>query len=229
MFEPDDFYHALIVSCQAAEGSPLNLPEAMALMAVAAAEGGARGIRANGPDHIAAIKAAVALPVIGLLKRHIDGYPVYITSSLADAESIANAGADLIAIDATFRPRPGGATPGELISHIRNDLGLPVVADIDCVAAASAAAEAGATFVATTLSGYTGPAEMGSIPLGPDIDLVSEIAQLVSDCPVIAEGRYQFPQQLAEAFRAGAFAVVVGEAITNPTAATRRFASAIPR
>jgi N-acylglucosamine-6-phosphate 2-epimerase len=44
----------------------------------------------------------------------------------------------------------------------------------------------------------------------------------------VAEGRYASPEQVRAAFTAGAFAVVVGTAITNPVALTQRFAAAAP-
>ena len=222
----EQLHRALIVSCQAPEGSVLNQTSAMALMAVAAAAGGARGVRANGPANIAAIKAVISLPVIGLLKRDVPGSPVYITPTFADARLVAEAGADLVAVDATLRTRPDGATAGDLIRRIRDELTLPVVADVDGIAAAEMAARAGADFVATTLSGYTdGSTQINT--LGPDLSLVRQLVTLIR-CPIIAEGRYHQPQQLKEAFDAGAYEVVVGEAITDPVALTRRFVREVP-
>ena len=55
----------LIVSCQALPDEPLYSPIYMSAMARAAALGGAAGIRANGADNIAAIRAAVSLPILG--------------------------------------------------------------------------------------------------------------------------------------------------------------------
>ena len=86
------------------------------------------------------------------------------------------------------------------------------------------AREAGAAAVATTLSGYTGP---GAPPEGPDVELVAGLAARV-DCPVVAEGRYASREQVRAAFAAGAFAVVVGTAITNPVALTQRLAAGTP-
>ena len=170
-FDSEQLRHALIVSCQAAQGAPLDDPTAIALMAASAEVGGARAIRANGPEHVAAIKAAVTIPVIGLTKRRVEGFPVYITPALADADHLAEAGADLIAVDGTADPRPGGATVTELIRHIREVLAIPVIADIDGREAAIAARDAGADLVATTLSGYTG--ERHAAPdAGPDVGLV---------------------------------------------------------
>src|SRR5512138_808681 len=102
------FRGGLIVSCQALEDEPLHGAPIMAAMARAALEGGASGIRANGPADIAAIRAAVDLPLIGLYKADITGSPVYITPTLEHAGAAAEAGADIIALDATLRPHPRG-------------------------------------------------------------------------------------------------------------------------
>jgi N-acylglucosamine-6-phosphate 2-epimerase len=208
----------LVVSVQAPGGSPLAAPSHLAAMARAAASGGAAGIRAV---EVAAVKDAVDLPVIGLRKRRVEGSDVYITPSLEDARAAAVAGADIVAVDATLRPRPDGVSLAALVS----ELPVPVLADVDCLEAGIAAREAGAAVVATTLAGYTGS---GSTPSTPDINLVEAlVAEL--DCPVFAEGRIATPEQARAAFDAGAFAVVVGTAITDPVALTRGFAAAARR
>lgn len=214
----------LIVSCQAPAGSPLEGPATMTLLARAAVLGGAGGIRARGAHDVAAIKAAVAVPVIGLVKRPVADSPVYITPAFSDAYELVAAGADLVAIDATLRPRPGGVTAAELIARIQGELGVGVVADVDSVRAGRAAAEAGATAVASTMAGYTGHPRGRH---GPDVTLVRRLVAAVA-CPVIAEGRYATPRQVAAAFAAGATAVVVGAAITDPVSLTRRLVSAAP-
>ena len=213
----------LVVSVQAPPGSPLAAPEHMAAMARAAAAGGARAIRTKGAADVRAIKAAVALPVIGLRKRELAGTPVYITPELRDAGEIATAGADAIALDATLRPRAGGLSAADFIARLRTDLALPLLADVDEFEAGVAAREAGADAVATTLSGYTG----GAVPEQPDLELVRRLAAAL-DCPVVAEGRYASPELVRAAFEAGAHAVVVGTAITDPLTLTRRFAAATP-
>lgn len=215
----------LIVSCQAPAGSPLAGSAVMALLAQAAVAGGAAGIRARGADDVAAIKAVVTVPVIGLVKRPVADSPVYITPTFSDAAGLAAAGADLVAIDATLRARPDGVPAADLIARIIHELGVGVVADVDSVRAGRAAAEAGATIVASTLAGYTtGRASGGR----PDIALVRRLARALP-CPIVAEGRYATPAQVAGAFSAGALAVVVGAAITDPVALTRRLAAAAPR
>jgi N-acylglucosamine-6-phosphate 2-epimerase len=214
----------LVVSCQAPEGSPLDAAETMAILARAAVAGGAGGIRARGAAHVAAIKAAVDVPVIGLVKRRVPGSPVYITPTFEDARVLVEAGADLVAIDATLRPRPDGIGAAALIQRIEQELGVGVVADVDSVRAGRAAAAAGATAVASTLAGYTGDAPPDR---RPDLRLVRRLVDAL-DRPVIAEGRYATPAQVGAAFACGAHAVVVGEAITDPVALTRRLAAAAP-
>jgi N-acylglucosamine-6-phosphate 2-epimerase len=214
----------LVVSVQAAPGTPLAAPAHMAAIARAAAAGGAAGIRAQGEHDVRAIRAAVALPLIGLRKRDLPTTPVRITPCLDDALSLAAAGADLVAVDATVRPRPGAADGAALVAEITAALGTVVLADVDSLEAGIAAREAGAAAVATTLSGYTGPSDP---PPAPDVTLVQALAGAL-DCPVIAEGRYSSPADVRAAFAAGAHAVVVGTAITDPLTLTRRFASATP-
>ena len=215
----------LVVSVQAAEGSPLAEPAHMAAIARAAAAGGAAGIRAEGEADIAAIKAAVDLPLIGLVKRRVPGSEVYITPELEDAHVAARAGADIVAADATLRPRRGGLAAGEFLAALVRELPVPLLADVDGVEAGRAARAAGADAVATTLAGYTGG---GRVPDEPDLELVAALCSEL-DCPVLAEGRYASPESIREARRAGAFAVVVGTAISDPEALTRRFAEALDR
>jgi N-acylglucosamine-6-phosphate 2-epimerase len=212
----------LVVSCQAPKGSPLAATEHLVAVARAAEAGGARGIRAEGSDNVGAIKEAVGLPVIGLRKRAVAGSDVSITPELEDARAVAAAGADIIAVDATLRPRPCGLDSGRFLAGLARELVQPVLADVDCLEAGVAAEAAGAAAVATTLSGYT---RGGRPPEEPDLDLVARLAAQL-DCPVLAEGRYATPEAVHDALQAGAWAVVVGAAITDPVALTRRFAAA---
>lgn len=209
---------AIIVSCQAALDSPLHGPESMATMAAAAELGGAGGIRADGPNDVAAIKQRVRLPVIGINKAGRNEHPVYITPTFETARAVAEAGADIIATDGTLRSRPDNGTLRDLIARIHDELHLPIMADVDSVEAGIAARQAGADLVATTLSGYTS----GAKPKLPDIALVAALVR-ETDCPIVAEGRYWVPEQVQLAFAAGAHAVVIGTAITNPIEITHRF------
>lgn len=213
---------SLVVSCQSIPGDPFDSAELMALMARAAELGGAAAIRANSPEHVAAIRAVTTLPIIGIHKVG-DPSGVFITPTFEAAAGVVAAGADLIALDATIRPRPDGQPLQDLIDRIHSELGVPILADVDTFDAGVAARAAGADLVATTLSGYTD----GSTPTGPDVDLIRRLATAL-DCPVVAEGRIRTPEDVRAVFDAGAHAVVVGSAITNPTHITAHLVSALP-
>jgi N-acylglucosamine-6-phosphate 2-epimerase len=210
----------LVVSVQAPPGSPLARPETMSAIARAAELGGAVGIRAEGPADIRAIRDAVGVPVIGLVKRDVPGSPVRITPSLDDARAVAGAGADVVAVDATLRARPDGMTTHDFVTALAAELEAPLLADVDSLDAGVAARASGADAVATTLAGYTGD---GPTPDRPDLALVGQLVEAL-DCPVLAEGRYSTAEDVRAALAAGAFAVVVGAAITDPAELTRRLA-----
>lgn len=215
----------LIVSCQARADNPLHGPHFMGAMALAARDGGAVAIRANGPSDVAAVKAA-GLPVIGINKVFSERYPVYITPDLEAARAVVMAGAGIVALDCTTRPRAGDH-PSVLVRRIHEELGTAVFADISTLEEGLAAADWGADYVATTLSGYTEATQPK--PDGPDLALLEALASRL-DVPVIAEGRFDTPALVQEAFLAGAHAVVVGTMITNPREITRRFVrDGIPR
>ena len=211
----------LIVSCQALADEPLHGAAIMAKMALAAKLGGAAAIRANGPADIRAIKEAVDLPVIGLFKQGESG--VFITPTFTAAREIAQAGADVIALDCTARPRPDGLSLADLLARIRDELGVPIFADVSTLAEAEAAAQAGASMAAPTLSGYT---ESSPALAGPDFDLLSRMIDKLP-IPVIAEGRIHTPEQARRALDMGAWSVVVGSAITRPRTIAARFANAL--
>lgn len=212
----------LVVSCQAYEGEPLFGPHHMAEMAKAAVLGGAVGIRANGLADIFAVKQAVAVPVIGLNKRSCEGSDVYITPTLEDALAVHAAGADIIALDGTDRPRPDGRTLADTVKELkRRD--ILIMADISTEEEGRYAAQLGVDWISTTLSGYT-PYSTQSAE--PDIALVARLAAAVQ-VPVVAEGRYGKPEDVKRALDAGAQFVVIGGAITRPQHITERFVHAI--
>uniref|UniRef100_UPI003F4941FB N-acetylmannosamine-6-phosphate 2-epimerase n=1 Tax=Nonomuraea bangladeshensis TaxID=404385 RepID=UPI003F4941FB len=212
---------SLIVSCQALAGNPFHGPDGMVLMARAAEAGGAAAIRANGPQDVAAIRDATSLPIVGINKLG-DRRGVFITPTAEAARQVVAAGADVVALDGTLRPRPDGTALMELIRAVHDELGVPVIADVDNLQSGMAAQDAGADYVATTLSGYMG----GPVPDEPDIELIAALTAKL-DCPVIAEGRLRTPEQVRAARDAGAHAVVVGHAITNPMDITRRLVAAL--
>jgi N-acylglucosamine-6-phosphate 2-epimerase len=209
----------LVVSCQALEDEPLHGPHHMAAMAVAAQMGGAAGIRANGTRDIAAIKQAVDLPIIGLIKRSLPGFEVYITPTLEDALAVHEAGAAIVALDGTARARPDHRSLEQTIRELHAQ-GVLVMADISTLEEGVYAAAAGADYVSTTLSGYTPYSRQEE---GPDLELISELKSRIST-PVAAEGRIRNPEEAWKAIQAGADFVVVGAAITRPQQITASFA-----
>ena len=218
-----NFEHGLIVSCQALPDEPLYGSEHMAVMAKAASLGGAVGIRANFPQDIAAIRKMVSLPIIGLYKKEFFEVEVYITPTIETATEVSNAGADIIAIDATLRPHPFGKSAADLAKEIHQKLNRPILADIDNLAAGLSAEAAGFDAVSTTMSGYT--KDSPSLP-GPDFELIGSLAKRLS-IPVIAEGRFWSVEEVNQAFSLGAYAVVIGAAITRPMLITKRFVQGI--
>lgn len=211
----------LVVSCQAYPGEPMRDADTMRRVAESVARGGAAGIRAQGLSDIAAIRGSVDLPVIGLWKDGDDD--VFITPTLDHALAVAKAGAHVVAIDGTSRPRPDGLTLAATIAALHERTSALVMADCSTVEEGVAAAAAGAELVGTTLAGYTAYTTKGA---GPDLDLVRDLAARTS-VPVVAEGRIHTPDQAAAAIRAGAWSVVVGTAITHPTTITGWFANAV--
>jgi N-acylglucosamine-6-phosphate 2-epimerase len=225
----------LIASCQASAGEPLCAPEHILALALATLNGGAIALRLEGTENIKYVrgsaKVPASVPIVGLIKSDLIAdedrlHKAYITSTFAEAESIARAGADIVALDATGRARPDGSTLEQMIKRIHKELDKPVWADCARFEEAVTAAAYGADIVSTTLFGYT--AETASaIEPGPALDMLSRLLGAVS-VPVILEGRIWHPDELTAAFLRGAYAVVVGSAITRPTMITERFVKAIP-
>ncbi len=193
----------------------------MARFAQAAWRGGAVGLRVNSAPDVAAVRQAVSLPVIGIQKRTQEDGKVLITPSWEDARELVAAGAQIVAVECTARALAFGAL--DLVRRIRAELGVPVMADVATVEEAIAAEEAGVDLVASTMRGYTEETE--HIRLFQPEFIAALVARL--KIPVLAEGRVDTPQQAAEAFRAGAHAVIVGTAITRPEVITARFVAAL--
>lgn len=221
----ESLHGGLIVSCQAAPGSPMDSPEILAAFARCAELAGAVGIRANHGPNIAAIASMVNLPIIGIKKREVRGFEVYITPEWEDVLEVHRAGARTIALDATNRPRPGPQDFAALTRRIHDELGALVMADVSTFDEGVAAAESGADIVATTMSGYT-PYTEDKKAGGPDLVLVSQLSAALTT-PIICEGRIHTPDQARAALEAGAYAVVVGTAITAPTWIAEQYVKAM--
>lgn len=215
--------NTLIVSCQAYPGEPMRDPRTMAQVAAAVAEGGASAVRAQGLEDIRQVRAAVDVPVIGIWKDGEEG--VFITPTLDHALAVIDAGADILALDATDRPRPDGRSLAETVEALRARSDIPLMADCDSADSARRAAELGIEIIGTTLAGYTPSREKTT---GPDLALLGELAGTLPETSLlVAEGRVHTLEQATAARSAGARAVVVGTAITHPTSITRWFREAV--
>jgi N-acylglucosamine-6-phosphate 2-epimerase len=225
----------LIVSCQASTGEALCAPQHIVAMSLSAIVGGAKALRLEGIENVAAIRqderVPANIPLVGLVKDisvpSEDRLSTpYITNRYSDAQELASAGADIIALDATGRKRADGLSLEEVITKIHYDLKKPVWADVATFGEGIKAIEAGADIVSTTLFGYT---EETTVPRehGPGFELLKELIDH-SSIPVIMEGRVWTPEEVTRAFDMGAYAVVVGSAITRPQLITERFVKAIP-
>ncbi|MDY0406544.1 N-acetylmannosamine-6-phosphate 2-epimerase [Virgibacillus sp. 179-BFC.A HS] len=221
MYLPND----LIVSCQALDDEPLHSSFIMSKMALAAYQGGAKGIRANSKEDIIAIKKEVDLPVIGIVKRNYTGSDVYITATAKEVDELIESGCEVIAMDATKYERPEKSL-AELVAYVREKApNVELMADIATVDEAIHAEKLGFNYIGTTLHGYTADTK-GQKLYDDDFRFLKEIIRSVK-APVIAEGNIITPDMLARAFAFGAHAVVVGGAITRPQQITKRFASKV--
>ncbi len=206
----------IFISCQAPEGSPLRDPYVMASLARAAEKAGAAGIRAEGVKDISRIVETVRIPVIGIRKKHYEDSEVYITPTRFEVDEIAGAGAGIIALDATSRPRPGGETLEAVVSHAKA-LGLTVMADLAASDDAGPAIAAGVDVLGTTLVAASGE---DIRPGGPNSAVIERLSNAFPERQIIAEGRFATPADVQAAFRAGAATVVVGKAVTDAYALT---------
>ncbi len=211
----------LVVSCQAYPGEAMRDPRTMAQVAQAVVEGGAVGVRVQGVDDVRATAEAVSVPVIGLWKDGESG--VYITPTLDHARAVASAGADVVAVDGTRRPRPDGLDLAATVAALRQGTDALVMADCGSLDDALAAQDAGVDILGTTLSGYTGERPTTD---GPDLELLEQVCSR-AHLPVIAEGRIHTARQAAAAMATGAHAVCVGTAITHPSTITGWFRDAL--
>ncbi len=217
----------IIVSCQALPGEPLYCEERtfMDLMAKAAKEAGSPAIRANSVRDIKAIKAETGLPVFGIIKKQYDGFESYITPTMKEVDMLHDIGAEVIAVDCTDRKRGDGLTAAEYLAQIKSKYKEQLImADIATYEEGVAAAMAGADFVSTTMCGYTeATAEQTD---GPALELIRRLSEHIKDTPIIAEGRIHSPEDAVRVFEAGAYAAIVGGAITRPLEITSRFIKA---
>lgn len=213
----------MIVSCQALEDEPLHSSTIMMRMAKAAEMGGAIGIRANTPQDCMEIKKNVKLTLIAISKKVYGDSNVYITPTIEEVKSLLPVNAEIIAVDATKRPRPDGKTLEEFFKEIRKIYSGLIMADISDFEEAVEAERIGFDIVSTTLSGYT---EYTLDRPKPDIELIEKLKEVLN-IPIIAEGNVETPELAAKCVEAGAFAVVAGGAITRPQLITKKFVDSV--
>lgn len=217
----------IIVSCQATPGEPLYMKDQsmMYLMARAAKQAGAKMIRTSSVRDIVEIKEETGLPVIGLIKREYPGYSGRITMTMREVDECMEALSDIVSIDCTDTVRGDGLTAPEFLKKVKEKYpNIIIMADCATLAEAKAAYEAGADLVGSTMNGYT--AATADCKGDPNYELVRQmVAEL--PCPVIAEGRVHTPEQARKMLQIGAWAVVVGGAITRPLEIAARFMAAV--
>lgn len=216
----------VIVSCQAVPGEPLYVEEKsiMYLMARAAKQAGTPMIRTSSIRDVVAIKEETGLPVIGLIKIQYPGFEKYITPTMKEVDELVAAGSDIIAFDCTEMKRGDGITNSEFISQVREKYPDQILmADISTYEEGVNAWKLGMDLVGTTMNGYTPYTTKTD---GPNYELVERLSATL-DIPVIGEGRVHSPEQAVKMLEAGAFAVVVGGAITRPLEIAQRFIQAV--
>lgn len=212
----------IIVSVQAMPNEPLYEESCIIAMMKSVVNGGAKGLRLAGARDVKNAKKIFDIPIIGLTKP--DKLPdnwkeiVYITPTLKEVNELIEANADIIATDATQRPRPKESLK-EIVNYIKSHNKLSM-ADISTFEEGIKARELGFDIISTTLSGYTQYSNQNIE--GPDFELLEKLVKEL-DCPIILEGRIWEPNEVNKAFELGAHSVVIGSAITRPQLITKRF------
>lgn len=218
----------LIVSCQALEDEPLHSSFIMSRMAVAAEEGGAKGIRSNSVEDIKAIKETIDLPIIGIIKRTYQDCDAFITPTIKEVDELIEVRPEIMAVDATFSSRPNGKKLEMFFNEIKHKYPKQLImADCSTVEEMIYADKLGFDYIGTTLVGYTGQSKNKKIE-GNDFEIVKKALSQIKT-PLIAEGHIDTPDKAKRVLELGAYSVVIGSAITRPQIITNKFVNKIKK
>ncbi len=195
----------------------------IAAVARAAEHAGAVAVALTGTEVIRAAKQDITLPVIGVPAGQSD--PPDHASFLEQIGEMIRAGADVVSVNGVSSSSTGDSDTAELVAAVREAYNAPLLAGVSTSAEGQAVIAAGAECLSTRLSGSADAMRRVRRDV-PDLELLERI---VAEAPnrVVAEGRYQTPEQCALAMTLGAYAVIIDAAAVDPAAIVRRFVSAI--
>lgn len=222
----------LVVSCQATPEEPMYGADIMARMAIASEMGGAVAVRVNTYPDLVAVRKAVKIPILGLIKQTYDGFFPYITPTMKEVDMVVDSGAEIVCIDATTYPRPEGNDLATFVKLIREKYpNIEILADVSTYDEGVYVDTLDVDYIATTLSGYTWDTIDKDSNLiqefrEPDFQLIEDLAKAVKK-PIVAEGKFWDAENSIKAFELGAYAVTIGAGITRPQIITKKIVDEI--
>lgn len=222
-----------IVSCQAVEDEPMyGGPFVIERLVKSALAGGAQGIRISQRENIKPILQIVPkdIPLICITKKTSPESEVYITPDLEDLKFLMDAGAKIIAIDATLRKRPKETLKQMVEWFHQHKTDQQLMADCSNIEDVKNAFELGFDFIGTTLRGYTTETK-GQTNIENDFAFIKQIIDLNKQYHkhIIVEGGVNTPEMLKKAMALDIYGVVVGSAITRPKFITEMFLKALEK
>ncbi|MEA4875990.1 N-acetylmannosamine-6-phosphate 2-epimerase [Anaerorhabdus sp.] len=222
----------LVVSCQATPEEPMFGSDIMARMAIAAKQGGAVGVRVNTYNDLVAVRKAVDLPILGLIKTPYDGFYPYITPTMKEVDKVVESGAEIVCVDATHYPRPDGNDLETFIMLIRAKYpNVEILADVSTYEEGIAVSKMDVDYIATTLAGYTPETVDENSELiqefrEPNFEIIEKLSK-DTNIPIVAEGKFWDAENAIKALKLGAHAVTIGAGITRPQIITKKIVDEI--
>lgn len=211
----------LIVSCQMEKHAPCYSEDSVELMAKAAVWAGACALRINGVDNVKKIKSLFDIPVIGLVKVFRTDTEVFMTPTMNEVEQLIEAKADVIAIDGTDRLIDNHPAMNIIVEIKKKYPNVLILADVRDEVDAVQSLELGADMVAPTFYRFKKDAKSTDLP---DWEMFAKMCRACKDKGIVLmEGKIWTPDDAIRALHYGAYAVVVGSAITRPHLIARRF------